>query len=151
MKCSSDQRQPSSSPTNKQTLVKSLPERPHKLQVSKRLVPSIDVSVQQTLNEHTVAPLLIEKKSNQNSAAKIYASEPHASYYMPSSAARSTLKFDFNSTRTVADESSGSRNVRISLYNFVVISRAYNFLLIYSHRIYVTSNEISHQIGRAHV
>lgn len=109
----SDQRQPISPPTlsNKQTSIKSLPQRPPMLQRSKRLVPSIDVSVQQTLNEHTIAPLVIEQKSDQNSAVKLYASEPYASYHILSPRARTTLKVDFNSPRTGSDESSGSRNV----------------------------------------
>lgn len=83
------------------------------LQRSKRLVPSIDVSVQQTLNEHPIAPIVIEQqqKSDQNSAVKLYASEPYASYNILSPRARTTLKADFHSPRTGSDDSSGSRNV----------------------------------------
>ncbi len=83
------------------------------MQRSKRLVPSIDVSVQQTLNEHPIAPLLIEQKSDQISAVKLYASEPYASYNILSPRAlRNTLKAD-HSPRTGSDESSSSRNVSV--------------------------------------
>lgn len=104
-----DQRQSISPPiqTNKAAPIKSLPQRPPMLQRSKRLVPSIDVSVQQTLNEHSMAPLVIE----QNSAVKINASEPYASYNILSPRARTTLKVDFHSPRTASDDSSGSRKV----------------------------------------
>lgn len=91
------------------------------LQRSKKLVPSIDVSVQQTLNEHAMVPLVIEQKSEQNSAVKQYASEPYASYNILSPRARTTLKADFHSPRTGSDDSSGSRNVRNE--NFRIIQR----------------------------
>lgn len=114
----SDQRQTISPPTfsNKPTSIKLLPQRPPMLQRSKKLVPSIDVSVQQTLNEHPISPLVIEQKSEQNSAVKQYASEPYASYNILSPRARTTLKADFHSPRTGSDESSGSRNVRNKLF-----------------------------------
>ncbi|XP_037029345.1 uncharacterized protein LOC119069403 isoform X2 [Bradysia coprophila] len=106
----SDQRQSPPIASNKPTSIKSLPLRPPTLQRSKRLVPSIDVSVQQTLNEHPMVPLVIEQKSDQISAVKLYASEPYASYNILSPRARNTLKADFYSPRTGSDESSGSRN-----------------------------------------
>ncbi|KAJ6642999.1 hypothetical protein Bhyg_07955, partial [Pseudolycoriella hygida] len=81
----SDQRRPNSPSTasNKSTSTKLLPQGPPTLQRSKKLVPSINVSVQQTLNEHSVASLVIEQKS--------------------------TLKRDPHSPRKCSDESSGSQ------------------------------------------
>lgn len=110
----SEQRQsPTTSSSKPLSLKSSLPQRPPALQRSKRLVPSIDVSVQQTLNEHAIVPLVIEQKADQIGAVKLNASEPYASYNILSSRARaSTLKSDRHSTQTGSGESSGNQNVR---------------------------------------